>query len=92
MGTNVATRLKRFGPNLSLTGVIVTLAVGVILPVLLSTSVGIVSMIGPLIGAWLAIADYNWLFAISAVASLLALFLLHWWVQEPRFAGRVEEE
>ena len=40
----VATRLRKLGPNLSLTGVIVTLAVGVILPVILSTSVGIVSI------------------------------------------------
>ncbi|MBD3851431.1 MAG: HAMP domain-containing histidine kinase [Acidobacteria bacterium] len=40
----VATRLRKLGPNLSLTGVIVTLAVGVILPVVLSTSVGIVSI------------------------------------------------
>jgi len=40
----VVTRLRKLGPNLSLTGVIVTLAVGVILPVILSTSVGIVSI------------------------------------------------
>ncbi len=40
----VVTRLKKLGPNLSLTAVIITLAVGVILPVLLSTSVGIVSI------------------------------------------------
>jgi len=40
----VVTRLKNLGPNLSLTAVIVTLAVGVILPVILSTSVGIVSI------------------------------------------------
>jgi signal transduction histidine kinase len=40
----IVTRLKSFGPNLSLTGVIVTLAVGVMLPVVLSTSVGIVSI------------------------------------------------
>ena len=40
----MVTRLKNLGPNLSLTGVIVTLAVGVILPVVLSTSVGIVSI------------------------------------------------
>jgi len=40
----IVTRLKKFGPNLSLTGVIVTLVVGVILPVVLSTSVGIVSI------------------------------------------------
>ena len=44
MESKVATRLKMLGPNLSLTGVIVTLAVGVILPVLLSTTVGIVSL------------------------------------------------
>ncbi|UCG25521.1 MAG: MFS transporter, partial [Chloroflexota bacterium] len=59
---------------------------------LANTSVGVISMIGPLIGAWLAIAGYNWLFAVSALASLIALVLLHWWVKEPRFAGRVEEE
>lgn len=59
---------------------------------LTNTSVGVVSIVGPLIGAWLALSGYNWLFAISAVASLLALVLLHWWVQEPRFMGRVEEE
>jgi signal transduction histidine kinase len=40
----VVTRLRKLGPNLSLTGVIVTLAVGVILPVILLTSVGIVSI------------------------------------------------
>jgi two-component system phosphate regulon sensor histidine kinase PhoR len=40
----VVTRLRKLGPNLSLTGVIVTLAVGVMLPVVLSTSVGIVSI------------------------------------------------
>ncbi len=40
----VVTRLKMLGPNLSLTGVIVTLAVGVMLPVVVLTSVGIVSI------------------------------------------------
>ena len=40
----VVTRLRKLGPDLSLTGVIVTLAVGVILPVILSTSAGIVSI------------------------------------------------
>ncbi len=40
----VVTRLKKLGPNLSLTGVIVTLAVGVMLPVVVLTSVGIVSI------------------------------------------------
>jgi len=45
MESKVVTRLKRLGPNLSLTGVIITLAVGVILPVVLSTSVGIISLV-----------------------------------------------
>lgn len=58
---------------------------------LTNTSVGVVSMIGPLIGAWLAIAGYDWLFAVSAFVSLLALVLLHWWVQEPRFARLVDQ-
>ena len=44
MERSVATRLKLLGPNLGLTGVIVTLAVGVILPVVLATGVGIVSL------------------------------------------------
>jgi len=44
MDSKVATRIKMLGPNLSPSGVIVTLAVGVILPVLLSTTVGIVSL------------------------------------------------
>ena len=51
---------------------------------------GIVSMAGPLIGAWLAMTGYDWLFAASAAISLLALAAMHWWVREPRFAG-VEE-
>jgi len=57
---------------------------------LANTTVGVISMIGPLIGAWLAIAGYDWLFAVSAFVSLLALAALHWWVKEPRFAGTVE--
>jgi len=44
MESQVVTRLKKLGPNLSMTGVIITLAVGVLVPVLLSTSVGIVSL------------------------------------------------
>ena len=56
-----------------------------------NTSVGVISMIGPLIGAWLAIAGYTWLFAVSAFVSLLALVALHWWVKEPRFTGAMEQ-
>ena len=52
---------------------------------LTNSSVGVVSMVGPLIGAALALAGYDWLFLVSAALSLLALITLHWWVQEPRY-------
>jgi MFS family permease len=55
-----------------------------------NTSVGVVSMIAPLIGAGLAAAGYNWLFAVSAFLSLLSAVALHWWVQEPRFKELVD--
>jgi putative MFS transporter len=51
---------------------------------LTNTSVGIVSVIGPLLGAWLALSDYNWLFAASALFGLLAFAVMRWWVKEPR--------
>jgi len=54
-----------------------------------NTSVGVVSMIAPLIGAALAVAGYNWLFAVSAILSLLSAVALHWWVREPRFKESV---
>ena len=57
---------------------------------LTNTSVGVVSMVGPLIGAWLAIAGYNWLFAASAILSLLAMIALHWWVKEPRYSRELD--
>jgi MFS family permease len=57
---------------------------------LTNTSVGVVSMVGPLIGAWLAIAGYNWLFAASAILSLLAMIALHWWVKEPRYRQELD--
>jgi MFS family permease len=52
---------------------------------LTNTSVGVVSMVGPLIGAALALTGYDWLFLVSAALSLLALIALHWWVREPRY-------
>lgn len=57
---------------------------------LTNTSVGVVSMVGPLIGAWLAIAGYDWLFAASAILSLLAMIALHWWVKEPRYSRELD--
>lgn len=51
-----------------------------------NSSVGVVSMIGPLIGAWLALNGYSLLFGLSAVVALVSFVALRWWVQEPRHA------
>jgi MFS family permease len=56
---------------------------------LTNTAVGVVSAVGPLLGAALALAGFDWLFVVSAVAGLLSFIGMHWWVQEPRFAGAV---
>ncbi len=48
------------------------------------TLVGLVSMAGPLLGAWLAGIDYGLLFAVSAGTSLVAWCAMRWGVQEPR--------
>jgi MFS family permease len=50
-----------------------------------NTGVGLVSVIAPLLGAWLASINYDWLFALSAGINLVALALMRWWVQEPRW-------
>ena len=50
-----------------------------------NTSVGLISVVAPLLGAWLASHDYNWLFALSAGVNLVALVLMRWWVREPRW-------
>jgi hypothetical protein len=50
-----------------------------------NTSVGLISVIAPLLGAWLASNGYNRLFALSAGVNLVALVLMRWWVQEPRW-------
>jgi len=54
---------------------------------LTNTGVGVVSMVAPLLGAALAAYSYDWLFALSALASLAALMTMHWWVREPRRVG-----
>jgi len=48
------------------------------------TLVGLVSMAGPLLGAWLAGVDYGLLFAAGAGTSLVAWGAMRWGVQEPR--------
>jgi MFS family permease len=37
-------------------------------------------------GVGLAGINYNWLFALSAGINLVALAMMRWWVQEPRWA------
>jgi len=54
---------------------------------LANTAVGLVSIVAPLLGAWLAGVSYAWLFALSAVVNLLSLVAMRWWVQEPRWAN-----
>jgi MFS family permease len=54
---------------------------------LANTATGLVSMLAPMIGAWLAGIGYGWLFALTAGINLAALAALHWGVQEPRRAG-----
>ncbi len=51
---------------------------------LTNTAAGLVSMVGPLIGASLAGFSYNLLFAASAFFSLAAGIAMRWWVREPR--------
>lgn len=49
-----------------------------------NTGVGVINMVAPLIGGWIALAGYPWLFAASAALGLVALGLLHVWVADPR--------
>jgi two-component system phosphate regulon sensor histidine kinase PhoR len=68
--------MKRLKLNLNLTGVIVTLAVGVLLPVLLSTAVGIVSLVfakdtGGIVTGVLVIC-----FAVATIGSALVALVL----------------
>ena len=58
---------------------------------LTNTGVGVVSIIAPLLGAALAIVSYDWLFAVSAGLSLLALIAMRWWVREPRYTRETAE-
>jgi MFS family permease len=51
---------------------------------LTSTATGITSSLAPLIGAALASLNYNILFIASAAISLIAFFVMRFWVQEPR--------
>jgi MFS family permease len=49
-----------------------------------NTAMGLLGMVSPLIGAWLASRSYDWLFALSALFWLAGLTSLRFWVREPR--------
>jgi MFS family permease len=58
---------------------------------LANTATGLVAMLAPLVGAWLASRGYGWLFSIAAIVNLAALVAMHWGVREPRWAaGQME--
>ncbi len=49
-----------------------------------NTAVGVVGAAAPLMGAGLAKINYGWLFALSALAHLIAFGAFRLWVKEPR--------
>ena len=49
-----------------------------------NTSLGVGSIVAPLLGGWLALAGYDWLFIASAGMGIVALAVMHWMVKEPR--------
>jgi MFS family permease len=55
-----------------------------------NTTAGLASIVAPLLGAWLAVLDYSWLFAAGAAVNLVALVVMHWWVKEPRWTAAIK--
>ncbi len=53
---------------------------------LTNTSIGLVGMLAPMLGAGIANVNYSLLFAISAAFNLIAWVAMHWWVKDPRWA------
>jgi MFS family permease len=49
-----------------------------------NTGMGLINMIAPLIGGWIALIGYSWLFAICTGIGLIGILLLHFWVSDPR--------
>lgn len=53
---------------------------------LTNSAVGIFAGVTPLLGGWLVdVTGFSWLFTASLVFSIIALWLLHFTVKEPRF-------
>lgn len=48
-----------------------------------NTAMGLLGMVSPLIGAWLASRSYDWLFALAARSSGAGLTSLRFWVHSP---------
>ena len=53
-----------------------------------NTGVGLVAIVAPLIGAWIAEVDYDLLFGLSAGIYILGLVMMRWGVQEPRWVEK----
>lgn len=51
-----------------------------------SFGIGIAGMLAPLIGTAISAFSFSWVFALSMLINLIALFAMRYWVQEPRFA------
>jgi MFS family permease len=54
---------------------------------LANTATGIAGALAPLVGAALASASYEWLFAVCTALYALTAVIYRWWVREPRHAG-----
>jgi two-component system phosphate regulon sensor histidine kinase PhoR len=70
------TRIERRGRSLSLTGVIVALSVGVLLPVMLSTAVGIVTLALGESTKWIVVGVLVVSFATAAIGSAITATVL----------------
>jgi MFS family permease len=54
-----------------------------------NTTVGLVNIAAPMLGAWLVGFGHGVVFALSAAFCLLALIAMRWWVREPRWTVSV---
>lgn len=55
-----------------------------------NTTAGLVAVLAPLLGAWLASHSYEWLFGVGTAVNLVALIALRWWVKEPRWTTTID--
>jgi MFS family permease len=55
---------------------------------LANSSLGVVNVLGPMVGAWLAGVGFGVLFAVCAAVSFVSWVSMRWWVEEPRRLAR----